>query len=109
MFSSHQAPGGLSFGFTFTGCMSWSGSQKAPVQEATGETVAVAYVDQGYTGQDAVAAAQGVRLEVVKLPAAKHGVVLLPSSLAAGWSSGTLPAPRAFTAAPATTSGCPTS
>ncbi len=52
----------------------------AAVQEVTGESVAVAYVDQGYTGQDAADAAQahGIRLEVVKLPAAKHGFVLLP-------------------------------
>jgi transposase len=52
----------------------------AAVQEVTGESVAVAYVDQGYTGQDAADAAQahGIRLEVVKLPEAKHGFVLLP-------------------------------
>ena len=52
----------------------------AAVQEVTGETVEVAYVDQGYTGQDAADAAQahGIRLEVVKLPEAKHGFVLLP-------------------------------
>ena len=56
------------------------GELAAQVQEATGETVAVAYVDQGYTGEDAAAAAaaQGIRLEVVKLPAAKRGFVLLP-------------------------------
>ena len=52
----------------------------AAVQEATGETVALAYVDQGYTGeQPAVAAAtHGIRLEVVKLPDVKRGFVLLP-------------------------------
>lgn len=52
----------------------------AAVQEVTGETVEVAYVDQGYTGQEPADAAQahGIRLEVVKLPAAKHGFVLLP-------------------------------
>jgi len=50
------------------------------VQEATGEAVEVAYVDQGYTGEDAAAAAaaHGIRLEVVKLPEAKRGFVLLP-------------------------------
>jgi transposase len=50
------------------------------VQAATGETVEVAFVDQGYTGQEPAeaAAAQGIRLEVVKLPAAKRGFVLLP-------------------------------
>jgi transposase len=42
-------------------------SRKA--QEATGESVELAYVDQGYTGQAALEAAaeQGIKLEVVKL------------------------------------------
>lgn len=50
------------------------------VQEATGETVELAYVDQGYTGETtAQAAAQhGIRLQVVKLDEAKRGFVLLP-------------------------------
>lgn len=50
------------------------------VQEVTGDAVEVAFVDQGYTGEDAAAAAEehGMRLEVVKLPTAKHGFVLLP-------------------------------
>ena len=50
------------------------------VQKATGETVEVAFVDQGYTGDDAARAAeeQGIRLEIVKLPEAKRGFVLLP-------------------------------
>ena len=52
----------------------------ARVQETTGGTVELAYVDQGYTGADAAAAADGwgIRLEVVKLPTAKRGFVLLP-------------------------------
>lgn len=52
----------------------------AKVQAATGDTVEVAYVDQGYTGADADAAAKGwgIRLEVVKLPEARKGFVLLP-------------------------------
>ncbi len=52
----------------------------ATVQEVTGETVEVAFVDQGYTGEAAAAGAatHGLRLEVVKLPAAKRGFVLLP-------------------------------
>jgi transposase len=52
----------------------------AAVQAATGGTVAVAFVDQGYTGEqaEADAAAHGIRLEVVKLAAAKRGFVLLP-------------------------------
>lgn len=50
------------------------------VQQATGETVELAYVDQGYTGDEAAQAAQahGLQLEVVKLPDAKRGFVLLP-------------------------------
>ena len=52
----------------------------AAVQEATGETVEVAFVDQNYTGAQPAqdAAAHGIRLEVVKLPDAKRGFVLLP-------------------------------
>jgi len=50
------------------------------IQEATGESVEVAFADQGYTGDQpaADAEAHGIRLEVVKLPTAKHGFVLLP-------------------------------
>jgi transposase len=56
------------------------GALAKQVQEATGESVEVAFVDQGYTGAQpaADAQAQGIRLEVVKLPTAKHGFVLLP-------------------------------
>jgi transposase len=50
------------------------------VQTETGETVEIAYVDQGYTGENAADAAEehGIKLEVVKLPEAKRGFVLLP-------------------------------
>lgn len=50
------------------------------VQEVTGESVEVAFVDQGYTGETAAqeAEAHGMRLEVVKLEEAKKGFVLLP-------------------------------
>ena len=52
----------------------------AAVQNATGQTVTLAYVDQGYTGVQPVAdaAAHGIRLEVVKHTEAKRGFVLLP-------------------------------
>jgi transposase len=52
----------------------------AAVQAATGATVELAYVDQGYAGEQAAAdaAVHGIRLEVIKLPAAKRGFVLLP-------------------------------
>lgn len=50
------------------------------IQAVTGETVEMAFVDQGYTGATAAEAAQahGIRLEVVKLSEAKKGFVLLP-------------------------------
>jgi transposase len=52
----------------------------AEVQAVTDGTVELAYVDQGYTGSDVAedAAAQGITLEVVRLPEAKRGFVLLP-------------------------------
>jgi transposase len=52
----------------------------AEVQAVTGGNVELAYVDQGYTGADvaAEAAAHGITLEVIKLPEAKRGFVLLP-------------------------------
>jgi transposase len=56
------------------------GRLAAAIQDATGETVEIAYVDQGYTGDRPAAAAKehGIALEVVKLPEAKRGFVLLP-------------------------------
>jgi transposase len=50
------------------------------VQEVTGQSVELAFVDQGYTGEDPAQAAQaaGLRLEVVKLLEAKKGFILLP-------------------------------
>jgi transposase len=50
------------------------------VQAVTGAAVEVAVVDQGYTGDPPAeaAAAHGIQLEVVKLPEAKKGFVLLP-------------------------------
>ncbi|MBU6528296.1 IS5 family transposase [Methylocystis sp. MJC1] len=56
------------------------GKLAAAVQDATGESVELIYVDQGYTGEKAAEAAkaQGVELCVVKLSEAKKGFVLLP-------------------------------
>lgn len=56
------------------------GELAANLQQVTGQNVQLAYVDQGYTGADAAEAAQTHRLqlEVVKLPTAKRGFVLLP-------------------------------
>ena len=50
------------------------------VQEATGESVELAYVDRGYAGEApaADAASRGIALEVVKHLGAKKGFVLLP-------------------------------
>jgi len=50
------------------------------LQAATGESVEIAFVDQGYTGPRAAQAAaeHGIQLEVVKLAEAKRGFVLLP-------------------------------
>jgi transposase len=52
----------------------------ASVQEVTGDAVEVAFVDQGYTEDQAAqdGQTQHMRLEVVKLPEAKKGLVLLP-------------------------------
>jgi transposase len=52
----------------------------AKVQEVTGNNVQIAFVDQGYTGEDAAqqAEAHGIKLEVVKHTEAKRGFVLLP-------------------------------
>ena len=50
------------------------------VQDVSHQQVEHAFVDQGYTGEAAATAAQsqGITLEVVKLPEAKKGFVLLP-------------------------------
>jgi len=50
------------------------------IQMTTGQSVELAYVDQGYAGDRPAAAAaeNGIALEVVKLPEAKRGFVLLP-------------------------------
>jgi transposase len=50
------------------------------VQEVTGESVQIAYVDQGYTGDVPQEAAKqhNIELVVVKLPETKKGFVLLP-------------------------------
>jgi len=50
------------------------------VQKVTGGNVELAYVDQGYTGDDPAKAAEdnGIKLFVVKLEEAKRGFVLLP-------------------------------
>jgi len=50
------------------------------VQGITGGHVEIAFVDQGYTGQQVIddAASQGIKVEVIRLPDVKNGFVLLP-------------------------------
>src|ERR1700738_3083811 len=52
----------------------------AEIEQVTGGSGEMAYVDQGYTGPAAAEAAHshGIRLEVVEHPMAKRGFVLLP-------------------------------
>lgn len=56
------------------------GRMAEAIQAATDESVDIAFADQGYTGERAAtaAAAHKIALEVVKLPEAKRGFVLLP-------------------------------
>jgi transposase len=69
------------------------GAVAAATQEATGNTVKIAFVDQGYTGENPAEAArqQGIELCVVKLAEAKKGFVLLPRRWVVersfGWAS----------------------
>jgi transposase len=50
------------------------------IQDVTGESVTLTYVDEGYTSEHAEQSTgkQGISLHVVKLPEAKRGFVLLP-------------------------------
>jgi transposase len=56
------------------------GELMAETRVVTDGSVELAFVDEGYTGDDPTMASaeQGVVLEVVKLPEAKRGFVLLP-------------------------------
>ena len=56
------------------------------VQAETGETVEIAFVDQGYTGETAADAAKehGIKLEVIKLPTAKKWLCPVAASLGRG-------------------------
>ena len=56
------------------------GALAEAMQEATGESVQLAYVDRGYTGEKPAEAAEvnGICLEVIRHPGAKKGFVLLP-------------------------------
>ena len=70
------------------------------VQNLTNGHVEVAFVDAGYPGEVAAnaAAQQGIELQVVKLPNAKRGFVLLPKRWVVERSlclAGPLPSPSA--------------
>ncbi len=75
------------------------------VQHVTGDTVTVAFVDQGYTGQEPAQAAQeeGIDLHVVKLPEAK---TVSCCFLGAGSSNAALAGSTASVGLHATTSAC---
>ncbi len=81
------------------------------VQEATGQSVELAYVDQGYTGEQPAqdAAARGLQLEVIKLPEAKKGFVLLPRRWVVersfGWAARFRRLARDYERLPASVSG----
>jgi transposase len=62
------------------------GALAAAVQEVTGQTVELAFVDQAYTGDVPAAEAQqhGIQLAVVKLPEAKRGFVPAFAALGGG-------------------------
>jgi transposase len=56
------------------------GRMAKAIQVATDDSVEIAFADQGYTGDRPAAAAKahGIELQVVNLPEAKRGFVLLP-------------------------------
>src|SRR5438094_5969443 len=56
------------------------GELAAQVRAVTGENVEVAYVDQGYTGEEPAneAAGHGIHLKIVSHSEVKRGFVLLP-------------------------------
>jgi transposase len=56
------------------------GALTEQIQVVTGQHVEVAYADQGYTGTapEEAAAEHGIQLQVVRLPQAKQGFVLMP-------------------------------
>ena len=58
------------------------------VQEATGDSAEIAFVDRSYTGEQPAADADkhGIQRDVVKLPTAKRGFVLLPRRWVVEWS-----------------------
>src|SRR5262249_26826095 len=87
------------------------GELAAAVQEVTGENVQVAFVNQGYTGEESAkeAAVHGIRLEVVKHTETKKGFVLLPRRWVVersfGWTTRFRRLVRDYERPPATVAG----
>jgi transposase len=81
------------------------------IQEVTDESVRVAFVDQGYTGERPAQAAKkhGIDLVVVKLPEARRGFVLLPRRWVVersfGWAARFRRLARDYERLPATLAG----
>jgi transposase len=81
------------------------------VQEITGDNVQVMFVDQGYTDDvpKQAAAVEGIDLQVVKLPEAKKGFVLLPRRWVVersfGWMAGFRRLARDYEQLPETVAG----
>lgn len=81
------------------------------VQQATRQSVELAHVDTGYTGEQAQsqANAEGIELQVVKLPEAKRGFVLLPKrwvvERSLGWMARFRPLARDYERLPQTLAG----
>jgi transposase len=83
------------------------------VQAITGDHVTLAYVDAAYTGQEPAQAAAdaGISLEVVSLPEAKRGFVLLPRrwvmERSFGWMARFRRLARDYERLPTTVAGLP--
>ncbi len=80
------------------------------VQAVTGQNVEIAYVDQGYSGENAAEQADkhGIQLCVVKLEEARRGFVLLPRRVpfGQGWLNAPLPGRHASAAWLKIMNGC---
>jgi transposase len=74
------------------------------VQQATGQTVRIAFADQGYTGEEPAAARdEGFELQVVRLPEAKKALYCCH---VVGWWSAASAGSTASADWPVTTSNC---
>jgi transposase len=87
------------------------GQLAAQVQDVTGTSVDIAFVDHGYSGAQPAqdAAARGLQLAVVKRPEAKQGFVLLPRrwviERSVGWAARVRRLARDYERLPGTLAG----